>query len=112
MILRQDKRRRNWNVGGWLAVALLLSAFGFCESDGAQSASPSLAVAEGELLAQSASAAPTTPASPDAQSTGRISGTIAVQNGALATGATVTLTRDGQPPVEVLSGDNGEFSFS
>jgi hypothetical protein len=68
-------------------------------------------VAEGELLAQSAPAAPTTPASQDVQSTARISGTIAVQNGALATGAIVRLTRDGQPPVEVLSGDNGEFSF-
>jgi len=111
MILQQNKRRIR-NIGAGLAVVLFLAAFGFCQSDSTQSTSPTPVPVDGELLAQKAPSSSTTSASPDAQSTGRISGTIAVQNGALAGGASVKLTRDGQPPVEVLSGDNGEFSFS
>ena len=112
MISRQNRRQCVRKLGGWLAVVLFLSAFGLCQSEMAQPASPSITSVEGGLLAQDAPATTTTAGRADAQSTGRISGTIAVQNGALATGATVRLTRDSQPPVEVLSGDNGEFSFS
>ena len=112
MILQQNRRRSVRNVAGWLAVVLFLSTFVFCQSGGTQSASPSVAASDSDTVAQNNPPAPAIAGRSDAQVTGRISGTIAVQNGALATGATVRLTREGQPPEEVLSGDNGEFSFS
>jgi Carboxypeptidase regulatory-like domain len=49
---------------------------------------------------------------PDQQLPGNISGTVVVQTGAAAADAKVRLTREGQPPQEVLSGDNGQFSFA
>jgi len=49
----------------------------------------------------------------DRQSSGTISGTVVDRTGAVATGALVTLTRDDQSPSQnVLSGDDGQFSFS
>ncbi|MGA2903573.1 MAG: carboxypeptidase-like regulatory domain-containing protein [Candidatus Korobacteraceae bacterium] len=52
-------------------------------------------------------------AQPDQQAYGLISGTVTDKEGALAVGAKVALTGDGQTAArEVLSGDNGEFSFS
>jgi hypothetical protein len=63
------------------------------------------------MLAQATSPSGSATSS-DTSSTGKISGTIAVQSGALATGAQVKITRDGQPPAEMTSGDNGDFSFS
>jgi Carboxypeptidase regulatory-like domain len=49
----------------------------------------------------------------DRQSSGTISGTVVDRTGAVATGARVTLTRDDQSPSQnVLSGDDGQFSFS
>jgi hypothetical protein len=50
---------------------------------------------------------------PAPQSSGSISGTVVDQSGAIVTGARITLTCRNQPPnQEVLSGDNGEFSFA
>jgi hypothetical protein len=43
---------------------------------------------------------------------GSISGIVAVQTGALAEGAQVSLARDGQAAIQVTSGDNGGFSFA
>lgn len=44
---------------------------------------------------------------------GSISGTLIVQTGALAVGAHVQLSREGQSPTqELLSGENGQYSFS
>ena len=48
----------------------------------------------------------------DQQSTGRISGTVLDEHGALAGGAQVQLTFAGQPARNVLSSDNGEYSFT
>jgi hypothetical protein len=49
----------------------------------------------------------------DQQSSGNISGTVIVQTGAVAVGAQVQLTREGQSSKqEVLSDDNGHFSFA
>ena len=48
----------------------------------------------------------------DPQSPGRISGTVLDSHGALAVGAQVQLTLAGQPVRPVLSGDNGEYSFT
>jgi Carboxypeptidase regulatory-like domain len=49
----------------------------------------------------------------DRQLSGNISGTVIDQDGAVAVGAHVRLTRgDQSAPQEVLSGDNGQFSFA
>jgi len=50
---------------------------------------------------------------PDQRSTGDITGTVVDQTGAVVAGARVTLTSaDGSPNHEMLSGDDGEFSFA
>src|SRR5271165_2392462 len=50
---------------------------------------------------------------PDRQLSGSISGTVVVQTGAVAVGAQVRLTREDQSlKQEVLSGDDGQFSFT
>ena len=50
---------------------------------------------------------------PDQQLPGNISGTVIVQTGALAVGAQVQLTHDGQSQKqETETGDNGQFSFA
>jgi len=50
---------------------------------------------------------------PDQQLAGYISGTVLDRSGAVALGAQVRLTRGDQSPTqEVLSGDNGQFSFA
>jgi hypothetical protein len=47
------------------------------------------------------------------RSTGDIAGTVVDQTGAVVSGARVTLTSaDGPPNREMLTGDNGEFSFA
>ena len=62
----------------------------------------------GERQGASAGERPT-----DRQSAGTISGTVIVQTGAVAVGAQVQLTREGNSSKqEVLSGDNGEYSFT
>jgi hypothetical protein len=49
----------------------------------------------------------------DQRSTGDITGTVVDQTGAVVSGARVTLTSaDGSPDHEILSGENGEFSFN
>jgi hypothetical protein len=49
---------------------------------------------------------------PDPQSPGNISGTVVDPSGAAVTGAHVVLTRDDKTPKqEVLSGEDGQFSF-
>ncbi len=56
-----------------------------------------------------------TTSSPPAQSnqnTGVITGTVTDKEGALAVGAQVTLIQTGQPAHSIMSGDNGDFSFS
>jgi len=50
---------------------------------------------------------------PNRQLSGYVSGTVLDRSGAVAIGAQVRLTRDDQSPAqEVLSGDNGQFSFA
>jgi hypothetical protein len=55
---------------------------------------------------------------PDKQLSGNISGTVVDRTGAVVAGGRVRLTRQGQlsenqpPSQEVLSGDNGQFSFA
>ncbi|MGD0963428.1 MAG: carboxypeptidase-like regulatory domain-containing protein [Candidatus Acidiferrales bacterium] len=83
----------------WLTLGLLLCGY------------PALAQSQQSpdvpATAAAASAQP-----PDPQSPGSISGTVVDQTGDLVAGARVTLTREEQSPnQEVLSGDDGEFSF-
>jgi len=100
------------NAGGWLALVLFLSATGYCQSEITQNQAAAMSPMAADASPQASPVKGEPQRAVDAQSTGKVSGTIAVQSGALATGATVRLTRDGQTPIEVQSGDNGEFSFS
>jgi Carboxypeptidase regulatory-like domain len=56
-------------------------------------------------------AQPQQPPTPE-PSPSTISGTVIAQNGALLGGAQVRLTRDDQSSQEVVSGDDGQFSFA
>jgi hypothetical protein len=77
-------------------VWFILSAL-FC-------ASPSLAQSEQLQAAQQA---------PGPPSSGRIIGTVLDQTGAAVSGARVSLAREDQSPTEyVMSGDDGQFSFT
>jgi len=49
---------------------------------------------------------------PGAPTSGVISGTVTDKAGDLAIGAKVALTMDGQAPREMISGNNGEYSFT
>ena len=77
----------------------------------AQAQEPALAPAMPRINDASGTTAPE-PA-PAQQSNGTISGTVEDSLGAVAVGATVRLTHEGQPDgQEVVSGDNGQFSFA
>src|SRR5260370_3413331 len=72
----------------------------------AQSQEPAIVQAPGTMTAVSQQL-------PDLQLPGRISGTVVDGTGAVVAGARVTLTHtDQSPPQEVLSGDDGQFSFA
>jgi Carboxypeptidase regulatory-like domain len=80
-------------------------------SSTAQAQETSLVQAMPRINDASGTTAPEPP--PAQQSTGTISGTVEDSLGAVAVGATVRLTREGQPDgQEVVSGDNGQFSFA
>ena len=49
---------------------------------------------------------------PQATAPGSISGTVVDQSGAVVSGARVTLTEEAHSNQEVVSGDNGQFSFA
>ncbi len=91
-----------------LGLSLLLCAFPV----GAQTPSPHSAP-----VPSPDSPSPDAPAAdhqqPDPQSPGNINGTIVDPSGAAVAGARVALTRnDKSPKQEVLSGDDGQFSFA
>jgi hypothetical protein len=94
----------------WLSLFVLL--FGFPIPTLAQSPLPRTAQRE----VSDAFGARGTGASggePDRQLSGYITGTVLDKSGAVALGAQVRLTRDDQSPTqEVLSGDNGQFTFA
>ena len=115
MLLPRSVRGLVLGVGGliWLTSLCVLPG-GFSMPAVAQSQEPQ-AIQGGET---STSDAQETGASageqqPDRQTPGNISGTVIVQNGAIAVGAQVRLTPGDQSPAqEALSGDNGQYSFS
>lgn len=110
MSLHYSVPRTGFRAGIWIALTIGLVGFGFCRSGVAQSQSSTLPV--GSPAAQTIPATSGAAEKSGAQSTGSISGTVAVQDGALAAGAQIRLTRAGQTPVEVTSGENGEFVFA
>ncbi|MGB8769101.1 MAG: carboxypeptidase-like regulatory domain-containing protein [Candidatus Korobacteraceae bacterium] len=91
----------------WLSLGVLPCAF--VSPAVAQSQQPP--VVQGSPDAQGKGASIGT--QPDQQLSGNVSGTVMVQTGAVAVGAQVELTREGQSgKQEVLSDDNGHFSFA
>jgi Carboxypeptidase regulatory-like domain len=117
---------RGWNLGVaplvWLSLCVLLPC-GLPASAVAQSQeAPAAAQSQQSPAAQGAetitpgapgTGVPAGPQQPDQQLVGSITGTVFVQTGAVAVGAHVQLTHGaGSPQQEVLSGDDGQFSFA
>ena len=99
----------------WLALSLLFCAVPALAQPQQGPASPSApssspAAPSLEQSSQQSGQRPNQPADP--QSPGSISGTVVDPSGAAVTGAHVVLTRDDKTPKqEVLSGEEGQFSF-
>jgi hypothetical protein len=93
-------------IGLSVSILILGSSLALAQPEGS-----TFAKQDGDTPAQTSASASMPAAQPDPQSTGSISGLVAVQTGALASGAQVSLKRDGQPAVALTSGENGEFSF-
>ena len=84
----------------WLSLSLLLYEFPALAQSQQSPDAPGTVASAGEQL-------------PDQQLSGRISGTVVDQTGNMVVGARVVLAREGQSPSqEVLSGDDGQFSFA
>jgi hypothetical protein len=104
--------RRNPGAGRLIWLSLFVLPFGFPTPALAQSLQPQTAQREVtdtfDARETGASAG-----EPDRQLPVYISGTVLDKSGAVVLGAQVRLTRDDQSPTrEVLSGDNGQFSFA
>jgi hypothetical protein len=93
----------------WLSASVLLAAFPSL----AQSQQPATVTGPQSGPTGVVGAAPSAAdQAPDQQSSGRIIGTILDQTGAAVAGARVTLAHEDQSPSQdVLSGDDGQFSF-
>lgn len=118
MFSRRSARELRPGATGLICLGLLLCSAWLPAL--AQSQQPSTAQSEQTTTpppqpAPSSSESAASPAAQQAgpQAVGSISGTVIDQTGAVAVGAHVVLTRDDQTQKqEVLSGDNGQFSFS
>ena len=92
----------------WLSLSLLV-----CCSPTLARQSPTAAGAENDVPRALGTAASSREQLPDPQLSGRISGRVVDLTGAAAAGAAVTLTRADQSlDQEMLSGDDGQFSFA
>jgi hypothetical protein len=95
----------------WLALCAL--SCGFPVPALAQAQQPSATQGETGALDGRGTYASAGTRPPDRQLSGYISGTVLDKSGAVALGAQVRLAREFQSPTqEVLSGDNGQFSFA
>jgi Carboxypeptidase regulatory-like domain len=112
MSLRRRVRGSVLRTGGWIALSVCLYAFGFGNIGVAQPQPPTLSQGDGDLQSQSGAAPSDAATHNNTQAKGRISGSVTVRGGGVAVGAQVRLTRDGQPPIEVVTNDDGEYSFA
>ena len=100
-------------AGGWIALSICILSFAFCGIGVAQSQSPTISPGDSGTPSQSTSTASDAAQQNSTEGLGSISGTVTVQDGGgVAVGAQVRLTRDGQAPVDVLSNDDGGYSFA
>lgn len=112
MSLRRNVQVLVPSAGRLILLNLFALLFGFLTPVLAQSPPPQTAQRE---VTDAFDARGTRPSDrePDRQLSGYISGTVLDKSGAVALGAQVRLTRDDQSPTqEVLSGDNGQFTFA
>lgn len=92
---------------------MALLSIGFCAAGVAQSQVPAVSHSDGvPSQSQSAASSKDLSGQPDSQAKGSITGTVTFQGGGVAVGAQVRLTREGQPPVEILSNDDGWYAFA
>ena len=108
---RDSMRGTILKTGTWIGLSVSILILGSSLAV-AQSQASSISNRESDTPTRASSSASGTVDQSDPRSVGSISGIVAVQNGALASGALVSLTREGQPAIEVTSGENGEFSFT
>jgi hypothetical protein len=96
----------------WLSLCALLLGCAIPSLAQTQQQLPTIKEDPGTVDAQGRSAF-VDKRTPDLQTSGYITGTVLDKSGAVAFGAQVRLRRDDRfPPQEVLSGDNGQFSFA
>ena len=113
MSLRRNVRRSAaFCAGGLIWLSLCMLWCGFPIPALAQSQEPPT-VQGGVTDTPGAQETGASAGEPNRQLSSYISGTVLDRSGAVAIGAQVRLTRDDQSPAqEILSGDNGQFSFS
>jgi Carboxypeptidase regulatory-like domain len=114
MSLRRNVRELVPGAGGLIWLSLCVLPCGFPIRAVAQSPQTTTieGVVTGTIDARETGASAGEP-QPDRQLSGSINGTVTDQDGAVAIDARVQLTREDQPAIqEVLSGDNGQFSFA
>jgi hypothetical protein len=98
--------------GGLLGLSLCFLLCAYPAGAQPQQASP-VAGAESGRTSASGTATTAVEQMQEQQSTGDITGTVVDQTGAVVSGARVTLTSaDGSPNREMVTGENGEFSFA
>jgi hypothetical protein len=112
MSLRRNVRGLVPGAGRLIWLSLFVLPFGFPTPALAQSPQPQTDQREiTDTFDARETGAPA--GEPARQLSGYITGTVLDKSGAVALGAHVRLTRDDQSPTqEVLSGDNGQFSFA
>jgi hypothetical protein len=100
-------------AGGWIALSLCIQVSGLGNVAVAQPQPPTVSQGDGEGQSQPGAAASNAAPQNNVTAKGRISGTVTVGGGGgVAVGAKVRLTRDGQPPIEIVTNDDGEYSFA
>ncbi len=98
--------------GGWISAAAQDSAPPSASQVPAEAAQPAPAPSLPAPTAQDQVPAATEPQPQTTGTAGVITGTVTDKDGALAVGAKVALTQDGQAAARVItSGDNGDFEF-
>ena len=95
----------------WIALTLCLLCSGLCSIGAAQSRPPDVSSGNSGRPSQTSPNVSDGAQQTNPPAKGSITGTVTVPGGGVAVGAQVRLTRDGQPPADVLSNDDGLYSF-